>query len=241
MFVTLKRGERKRKQGGGEGVRNPNHTPPQPLRSTSVLGWVLLFVHRNRRLIRDGSPERPPRRSHSSWALKLCTFTQWYIYVDWLSLRDRFKTKRFSFVFHLFLGFFSRVTEDSGLLNYFAGGTTEDLDIFFYLCSNNVHKSFRWKFPLRSSKQQRRLPCNFIYIYLTLNIQPRKQRLSKRKRTIKTLIMTDIREGGRWPGTWTDRGTRNPLWQPVIFLISLEIELQNRTPDGNNRRQGRDS
>ena len=36
------------------------------------LGWlveVLLYVHRNRRLIRDGSPGRPPRLSHSSWAL----------------------------------------------------------------------------------------------------------------------------------------------------------------------------
>ena len=29
---------------------------------------VLLYVHRNRRLIRDGSPGRPPRLSHSSWA-----------------------------------------------------------------------------------------------------------------------------------------------------------------------------
>ena len=30
---------------------------------------VPLYVHRNRRLIRDGSPGRPPLRSHSSWAL----------------------------------------------------------------------------------------------------------------------------------------------------------------------------
>ena len=30
---------------------------------------VLLYVHRNRRLIRDGSPERPPPLSHSFWAL----------------------------------------------------------------------------------------------------------------------------------------------------------------------------
>ena len=27
---------------------------------------VLLYVHRNRRFIRDGSPGRPPRLSHSS-------------------------------------------------------------------------------------------------------------------------------------------------------------------------------
>ena len=41
---------------------------------TSILAWVLLYVHRNRRLIRDGSPGRPPRLSHSFWAL-LSTFT----------------------------------------------------------------------------------------------------------------------------------------------------------------------
>ena len=35
----------------------------------SLIGWGLLYVHRNRRLIRDGSPRRPPRLSHSSWAL----------------------------------------------------------------------------------------------------------------------------------------------------------------------------
>ena len=32
---------------------------------------VLFYVHRNRWLIRDGSPGRPPRLSHSSWALVL--------------------------------------------------------------------------------------------------------------------------------------------------------------------------
>ena len=30
-----------------------------------LVGWVLLYVHRNRRFIRDGSPGRPPRLSHS--------------------------------------------------------------------------------------------------------------------------------------------------------------------------------
>ena len=33
------------------------------------LGWVLLYAHRNYRLIRDRSPGRPPRLSHRSWAL----------------------------------------------------------------------------------------------------------------------------------------------------------------------------
>ena len=32
---------------------------------------VLLYVHRNRRFIRDGSPRCSPRLSHSSWALSL--------------------------------------------------------------------------------------------------------------------------------------------------------------------------
>ena len=36
-----------------------------------VVVEVLLYVHRNRRLIRDGSPGRPPRLSHSSWTLTL--------------------------------------------------------------------------------------------------------------------------------------------------------------------------
>ena len=31
-----------------------------------VVECVLLYVHRNRRLIRNGSPGRPPRLSHSS-------------------------------------------------------------------------------------------------------------------------------------------------------------------------------
>ena len=31
--------------------------------------WVLIYIHRNRRLIRDGNPGRPPQLSHSSWTL----------------------------------------------------------------------------------------------------------------------------------------------------------------------------
>ena len=42
--------------------------PPSVLLSSSF-GWVMFYVHRNRRLIRDGSPGRPPRLSHISWAL----------------------------------------------------------------------------------------------------------------------------------------------------------------------------
>ena len=34
--------------------------------TTDVEVEVLLHVHRNRRFIRDGSPGRPPRLSHSS-------------------------------------------------------------------------------------------------------------------------------------------------------------------------------
>ena len=38
--------------------------------SVVVVVEMLLYVHRNSRLIRDGSPGRPPRLSHSSWVLK---------------------------------------------------------------------------------------------------------------------------------------------------------------------------
>ena len=43
----------------------------QPLKVFESLGKVevLLYVHGNHRLIRDGSPGWPPRLSHSSWAL----------------------------------------------------------------------------------------------------------------------------------------------------------------------------
>ena len=42
----------------------------QHTRCKSSFGWVLLYVHRNRKLIGDGSPGRPPRLSHRSWALE---------------------------------------------------------------------------------------------------------------------------------------------------------------------------
>ena len=47
-----------------------NNTTKQ--KQISILHFVdvLLYAHRNRRFIRDGSPGRPPRLSHSSWALK---------------------------------------------------------------------------------------------------------------------------------------------------------------------------
>ena len=35
----------------------------------ALLVEVLLYVHRKRRFIRDGRPRRPPRLSHTSWAL----------------------------------------------------------------------------------------------------------------------------------------------------------------------------
>ena len=39
-------------------------------RRSATIGWVSLYVHSNRRRIRDGSPGRPLRLSHgSSWAL----------------------------------------------------------------------------------------------------------------------------------------------------------------------------
>ena len=43
---------------------------------------ALLYVHRNRRLIRDGSPGRTPRLSHSSWALIIHESTTPIIYTQ---------------------------------------------------------------------------------------------------------------------------------------------------------------
>ena len=44
------------------------------------VGWVLLYVQRNSRLIRDGSPGRPPRLSHICWALKQNLEAEWQHY-----------------------------------------------------------------------------------------------------------------------------------------------------------------
>ena len=46
-----------------------SHKDGDPKATVEDLAGVLLYVHRNRRFIRDGSPERPPRLSHTSWAL----------------------------------------------------------------------------------------------------------------------------------------------------------------------------
>jgi len=45
-----------------------------------AVGWVLIYVHRHCRLIRDGSPRRPPRLSHSYWALTDIELLIYYIY-----------------------------------------------------------------------------------------------------------------------------------------------------------------
>ena len=42
---------------------------------------MFLYVHRNRRLIRDRSPGRPPRLSHSSWALLEPVHGPMYVYI----------------------------------------------------------------------------------------------------------------------------------------------------------------
>ena len=50
-----------------------------PVLTVSPWSWALLYVHGNRRLIRDGSPGRPPRPSHSSWALTVLPEALHYI------------------------------------------------------------------------------------------------------------------------------------------------------------------
>ena len=47
-----------------------NRSSTKPAHSSTWIEVLLYpYVHRNRSLIRDGSPGRPPRLSHSSWAL----------------------------------------------------------------------------------------------------------------------------------------------------------------------------
>ena len=43
----------------------------KPLPCPPTCCWVLLYVHRNHRFIRDGSPRWPHQLSHSSWALRI--------------------------------------------------------------------------------------------------------------------------------------------------------------------------
>jgi len=43
----------------------------KPLPCPPTCCWVLLYVHRNHRFIRDGSPGWPHQLSHSSWALRI--------------------------------------------------------------------------------------------------------------------------------------------------------------------------
>ena len=44
---------------------------------------VLLYVHRNRRLVRDGSPRQPPQLSHSTWALTVSICTLIFLYTQY--------------------------------------------------------------------------------------------------------------------------------------------------------------
>ena len=59
-------------------THNGHFNVPRPTVTSKQLldwvEWVLLYVHRNRWFIRDGSPGRPPGLSHSSWALLNCSF-----------------------------------------------------------------------------------------------------------------------------------------------------------------------
>ena len=64
LFSVALRLHRDRPQGAQK-VHLNFHTAPELWRH--CVGWVLLYVHRNHMLIRDGSPGRPPRLSHSSW------------------------------------------------------------------------------------------------------------------------------------------------------------------------------
>ena len=56
---------------GAQDVHLEFHTAPELCICSVVVVEVLLYIQRNRRLIRDGNPGRPPRLSSSSWALRV--------------------------------------------------------------------------------------------------------------------------------------------------------------------------
>ena len=60
------------KHAATDNTHTPTLSPPTPF---AKFGSVLLYVHRNRRLIRDGSPGRPPRLLHSFWVLTTCNIS----------------------------------------------------------------------------------------------------------------------------------------------------------------------
>ena len=57
--------------GSGSGLSFLDRTFHRRSSDNGLLVEVLLYIHRNRRFIRDGSAGCPPRLSHSSWTLTL--------------------------------------------------------------------------------------------------------------------------------------------------------------------------
>ena len=66
--------------------------------SWSWLVEALLYVHRNRRFIGDGSPGRPPQLSHSSWTL--WNILVWLVYFYGCLKRRVYCTERAEFMDH---------------------------------------------------------------------------------------------------------------------------------------------
>ena len=75
------------------------YVSPEAQMQTLLMVEVLLYVHRNRRLIRDGSPGQPPRLSHSSWGRHWFAWTCIYIYTGpcWFAYREARALKWFLF------------------------------------------------------------------------------------------------------------------------------------------------
>ena len=59
-------GEGGKGRGGWGGEGWGESAEPSTRDIPTIVVEVLIYVHRNRRFIRDGSPGRPPRLSHSS-------------------------------------------------------------------------------------------------------------------------------------------------------------------------------
>ena len=64
-----------RREGGGGNLRGRGSSTKREIHVVVVVAEVLFYVHSNHRLIRDGSPERPPRLRNA------CCFCFVFIYI----------------------------------------------------------------------------------------------------------------------------------------------------------------
>ena len=105
----------------------------------AVVVEVLFYVHRNRRFIRDGSPGRPHRLSHSSWALvSMRLRIKWqcvnWCMVVWSTRNVRQETAvqhGFSHFFILFFIFLYWITYEKSAMNLLDSGEYRYIKVMY--------------------------------------------------------------------------------------------------------------